>query len=76
MACVEIERRGCGHGCIERIWIFDFERLDGTSMHMEELAYQRWEGEKIAAETFSYDPAQQSRVRAWRSLKETPRDRP
>jgi hypothetical protein len=25
---------------------------------MEELAYQRWEGEHIAAETFFYDPAQ------------------
>jgi hypothetical protein len=26
--------------------------------HMEELAYQRWEGERIAEETFFYDPAQ------------------
>jgi hypothetical protein len=25
---------------------------------MEELAYQRWEGECIAEETFFYDPAQ------------------
>ena len=25
---------------------------------MEELAYQRWEGERIAEETFFYDPAQ------------------
>jgi hypothetical protein len=25
---------------------------------MEELAYQRWEGEQIASETFFYDPAQ------------------
>ena len=24
---------------------------------MEELAYQRWEGERIAEETFFYDPA-------------------
>lgn len=39
-------------------WIFDFEWLDGTSTHMEELAYQRWEGERIAEETFFYDPAQ------------------
>jgi hypothetical protein len=43
-------------------WIFDFKWLDGTSMHMEELAYQRWEGEQIAEETFFYDPAQQVRV--------------
>jgi hypothetical protein len=25
---------------------------------IEELAYQRWEGERIAEETFFYDPAQ------------------
>ena len=25
---------------------------------MEELAYQRWEGERIAEEQFFYDPAQ------------------
>jgi len=39
-------------------WIFEFEWLDGTLTHMEELAYQRWEGEQIAEETFFYDPAQ------------------
>ncbi len=39
-------------------WIFHFTWLDGTSMHMEELAYQRWEGERIAEEQFFYDPAQ------------------
>jgi hypothetical protein len=42
-------------------WIFDFEWEDGTSTHLEELAYQRWEGELIAAETFFYDPAQLAR---------------
>jgi len=41
-------------------WIFDFEWLDGSVTHMEELAYQRWEGERIAEETFFYDPAQQA----------------
>ncbi len=41
-------------------WIFDFEWLDGTVTHMEELAYQRWEGERIAEETFFYDPAQRA----------------
>lgn len=40
-------------------WMFDFEWLDGTATHVEELAYQRWEGERIAEETFFYDPAQQ-----------------
>jgi hypothetical protein len=39
-------------------WIFDFEWLDGRRTHMEELAYQRWEGERIAEEQFFYDPAQ------------------
>ena len=39
-------------------WIFLFEWLDGTVTRMEELAYQRWEGERIAEETFFYDPAQ------------------
>jgi len=38
-------------------WIFRFEWLNGTVTHMEELAYQRWEGERIAEETFFYDPA-------------------
>jgi hypothetical protein len=39
-------------------WIFGFEWLDGTRSHMEELAYQRWDGERVQQETFFYDPAQ------------------
>ena len=39
-------------------WIFDFVWRDGTATHMEELACQRWEGERIVQETFFYDPAQ------------------
>jgi hypothetical protein len=39
-------------------WIFEFEWLDGTLTRMEELAHQRWEGERIAEEQFFYDPAQ------------------
>lgn len=39
-------------------WVFRFDWLDGTSTHMEELAYQRWEGERIQEEQFFYDPAQ------------------
>jgi ketosteroid isomerase-like protein len=39
-------------------WIFRFEWLDGSVTQMEELAYQRWEDERIAEETFFYDPAQ------------------
>lgn len=39
-------------------WIFEFEWLNGTNTRMEELAYQRWEGDLIAEEQFFYDPAQ------------------
>ena len=39
-------------------WIFRFEWPDGTATEMEELAWQRWEGERIAEEEFFYDPAQ------------------
>jgi hypothetical protein len=39
-------------------WIFDFDWLDDTHTHIEELAYQRWDGEKIVEEKFFYDPAQ------------------
>ena len=45
-------------------WIFHFEWQDGTFTHMEELAYQRWEGERIAQETFFYDPVQRTPQRA------------
>lgn len=41
-------------------WVFEFEGLDGTKTRLEELAYQRWEGEYIAEEQFFYDPAQLS----------------
>jgi hypothetical protein len=39
-------------------WIFEFQWEDGSSGRIEELAYQRWEGEKIAQEQFFYDPKQ------------------
>jgi len=39
-------------------WFFRFEWHDGTVTEIDELAYQRWEGERIVAETFFYDPAQ------------------
>ena len=45
-------------------WVFRFEWLDGTTTSMEELAYQRWEGERIAEERFFYDPAQLARGKA------------
>jgi len=39
-------------------WICEFDWLDGRRTNMEELAYQRWEGDRIAEEQFFYDPAQ------------------
>jgi ketosteroid isomerase-like protein len=39
-------------------WAFVFTRKDGTSFRMEELAHQRWRGDRIAEERFFYDPAQ------------------
>jgi hypothetical protein len=39
-------------------WVFEFVWLDGTHTRMEELACQRWDGERIAEETFFYDPTQ------------------
>ena len=43
-------------------WIFEFTWLDGRKSRIEELAWQRWEGEQIAQETFFYDPVQFKRV--------------
>jgi ketosteroid isomerase-like protein len=45
-------------------WVFNFVWADGSTMRMEEIAYQRWEGERIAEETFFYDPAQRAPVPA------------
>ena len=39
-------------------WTFVFTRRDGTSFRMEELAHQRWRGDRIVEERFFYDPAQ------------------
>ena len=39
-------------------WIFVFTGKDGRTRRMEELAWQRWEGDRIAQEEFFYDPAQ------------------
>ena len=33
-------------------WIFRFDFADGTSIVMDEIAYQRWEGDLIAEERF------------------------
>ena len=41
-------------------WNFTFELHDGSQVVMDELTYQRWEGERIAEETFFFDPAQRA----------------
>ena len=41
-------------------WTFVFTRMDGTSFRMEEIAWQRWRGDRIVEERFFYDPAQLS----------------
>ena len=37
-------------------WVFEFTRPDGTRFRMDELALQRWRGDRIAQERFYYDP--------------------
>jgi SnoaL-like domain len=39
-------------------WIFEFTGHDATVRRIEELAWQRWEGERIVQEQFFYDPKQ------------------
>ena len=39
-------------------WRFSFVFKNGGAMRMEEVAWQTWRGDKIATETFLYDPAQ------------------
>jgi ketosteroid isomerase-like protein len=39
-------------------WLFEFSTGDGRAIRLEELALQRWHGDRIAEERFFYDPAQ------------------
>jgi hypothetical protein len=39
-------------------WVFEFETLEGSWIRMDELACQRWEGDRIVEEKFYYDPRQ------------------
>lgn len=39
-------------------WRFTFHPKSGGRRSMEEVAWQTWRGERIATETFFYDPAQ------------------
>ena len=39
-------------------WAFDFKLDGGGSLRLEEIAWQRWEGDKVVEERFFYDPQQ------------------
>lgn len=39
-------------------WVFDYVDGQGRAVHFEELAYQRWAGDRILEEQFFYDPGQ------------------
>ncbi|HVJ53334.1 MAG TPA: nuclear transport factor 2 family protein [Aliidongia sp.] len=41
-------------------WVFEIARPDGTIVRLDELARQRWQGDRIAEERFYYDPSQLS----------------
>ena len=42
-------------------WRFTFTPKTGGAFSMEEVAWQTWRADKIATETFFYDPAQRGR---------------
>jgi SnoaL-like domain len=39
-------------------WRFEFKPHEGPSTSLQEIAWQRWDGDRIAEETFFYDPGQ------------------
>ena len=39
-------------------WLFEFEFLDGRTLRLDEVAWQRWRGDRIVEEKFFYDPTQ------------------
>lgn len=39
-------------------WIFEFVDANGQKFRLEEIALQRWRGDKIIQERYFYDPAQ------------------
>ena len=43
-------------------WRFTFQWKGGGGMRKEEVAWQTWRGEKIAEETFFYDPGQRAQT--------------
>lgn len=39
-------------------WLFEFSTQDGKTVRLDEVALQRWRGDRIAEERFFYDPVQ------------------
>jgi len=39
-------------------WVFDITTLEGHTRRLDEIAYQRWENDRIVRERFYYDPSQ------------------
>ena len=39
-------------------WVFEMTGQEGQTRTLDELALQTWDGDRIAAERFYYDPAQ------------------
>ena len=39
-------------------WVFEMTTRDGKKRLLDELALQKWSGERIVEEQFYYDPAQ------------------
>ena len=39
-------------------YVFDITTTTGDALRMDEIAYQRWENDRIVSERYFYDPAQ------------------
>ena len=39
-------------------WVFEMTDAGGTTRVLDEIAWQRWEGDRIVEERFYYDPSQ------------------
>ena len=47
---------GADHSAIR--WVFEITDAAGTTRVLDEIAWQRWEGDRIVEERFYYDPGQ------------------
>lgn len=47
---------GADHSAIR--WVFEMTDAGGTTRVLDEIAWQRWEGDRIVEERFYYDPGQ------------------